>query len=167
MIEIIVAILMILLVCFGVVCFFGAPFVPTRRVWAEQALDLAKLRQSDLVVDLGSGSGTILKLVAQRGARAVGYEINPILYLWSRLATARYAALVKLRLSNFWRSDLPSETTVVYVFAVMRDAKKLEVYFQNQAQKIAAPHLKVITFGCWLPDIKPAKKSQGAALYVF
>ncbi|MDR2524525.1 MAG: hypothetical protein LBC95_03250 [Candidatus Nomurabacteria bacterium] len=163
-IELIVTVL-ILTFCF--VVFFGAPFVPTRRRWARAALDLAKIKPTDVVVDLGSGSGTILHLAAEQSARAVGYELNPILCLWSRLATWRYGARVNVRLANFWRCDLPVETSVVYVFAVTRDAAKLERFLTEQAPKLSVKKLRVVAFGFSLPGRKPVKRSGGANLYYF
>jgi SAM-dependent methyltransferase len=165
--EIIIGSVLFLAICFGFVCFFGAPFVPTRKKWAEDALDLVKLKHSDTVVDLGSGNGSILNLIASRGAKAVGYEINPVLCLWSLLATLRFSKRTKIYWRNFWRQDLPSETTIVYVFAVMRDAEKLESYLRRQADKVSAKKLQVVTFGCWLPNSKPVKQTDGAALYDF
>ncbi|MDR3125841.1 MAG: hypothetical protein LBU20_02110 [Candidatus Nomurabacteria bacterium] len=157
-------VLTVLVVCsFAAVCFFGAPFVPTRRKWAQQALELAKLGDRDLVVDLGSGSGTILRILAERRIRAVGFELNPILWLVSKLRFLKNN-FIQVRLRNFWRQDLPAGTTAVYVFALTRDARKLEEYFLKQAQKSG---FSVITFGFELPTKKAAKHTKGAFLYNF
>ena len=53
--EVAAIILAILFVVFAFSVFFGAPFVPTRRKWAKNALELADIKQSDVVIDLGSG----------------------------------------------------------------------------------------------------------------
>jgi hypothetical protein len=147
---------------FAWVCFFGAPFVPTRKRWAEAALELAEIKKSDLVVDLGSGSGTILKILSAAGVRSVGFELNPILWVVSSLRFW-FTGLATVRLANFWRRDLPVGTTVVYVFAVVRDAAKLEKYLTKQSQG----GLKVITFGFELPTKKVVKRAGGGFLYQF
>jgi SAM-dependent methyltransferase len=149
--------------CFAFVCFFGAPFVPTRKRWAEQALNLVKFNERDLVVDLGSGSGTILKLLARRGVRSIGYELNPIMWLISKVRFLT-TDLASVKFGNFWRQDLPKNTTLVYVFAVVRDAEKLEKYLAKQAK---GRKLKVITFGFKLPTKKVVKHTKGAFLYQF
>jgi SAM-dependent methyltransferase len=163
MIDLIYILVLAVVLCFAAVCFVGAPFVPTRKKWAAEALKLVDFDKNDLAVDLGSGSGTVLKLLADQGVRSVGYELNPILWLVSKL---RFWGndLAKVKFINFWVQDLPSETTVVYVFAVVRDAKKLEKHFTNQAKN---KKLKVITFGFELPVKKPVKRTKSAFLYQF
>jgi hypothetical protein len=165
MIEILLAAALLVVLCFGFVVFLGAPFVPTRRRWAEAALNLIKLQADDVVVDLGSGNGAILKLLAQRGIRSVGYEINPILYLLSKLSTIQCVPKPSLRLKNFWVAQLPPDSTVVYVFAVQRDSAKLVKYLTAQAKLVKNRQLKVITFGLRLPNQKPIKQTDGAFLY--
>jgi len=60
------------------------PYVPTPQEIVDQMLELAKVTRDDTVYDLGSGDGRIVITAAQKfGARAVGIEINPDLYLRS------------------------------------------------------------------------------------
>jgi len=160
-IEIIILIIVFVIVAvMGFSVFFGAPYIPTRRKWASDALRLVKLKKSDLVVDLGSGDGVILDLVAKTGAQAIGYEINPVLYLISLAKTRRYGSRVTVRLKNFWTEKLPSDTTAVYVFGLERDAMKLENYLTEQGIR----GLKVITFGFKLPK-KPIKKTKSVFIF--
>jgi 16S rRNA A1518/A1519 N6-dimethyltransferase RsmA/KsgA/DIM1 with predicted DNA glycosylase/AP lyase activity len=160
-------ILIAAILIFAFVVVFGAPFVPTRARWAATALDLAKIGPIDTVVDLGSGNGIVLHLAAQRGARVVGYELNPLLVLWSRLRLLKYGKRARVQLANFWMVDLPNDTTVVYVFAVERDERKLIRYLEDQASKVRAKKLKVISFGLPLSGKKSLGQAQGANLYKF
>lgn len=152
---------------FGLTVVFGAPYVPTRKRWAEAALTLTEIEPDDVVVDLGSGDGTILKLVAKRGARVIGYEINPILVCVSRLRLWRYRHRTSVRMTNYWHVDLPAETTVVYIFALKRDMRKLSKYLDKQAKQVQSKHLHIITFGCAIPDRQPLRKNRSANLYEF
>lgn len=79
---------MILLVCAVVIgsilllflatALTGAPYVPTQRKELDEAFDVLRpLRAKDTVLDIGSGDGVVLAAAAHRGARAIGYEINP------------------------------------------------------------------------------------------
>src|SRR5476651_1697826 len=84
-------ILAILLVAaWGLSIFFGAPYLPTLKVQRGQALDLLDLKPGQVFYDLGSGDGTMLMLAAARGLKAVCYEINPFLFVFSWLRTRRY-----------------------------------------------------------------------------
>jgi hypothetical protein len=72
-----------------------APYVPSPHKIVERMLELAEVKQSDTVYDLGSGDGRILVTAAQKfGARAVGIEID------AELAKKSEARLQELALSN-------------------------------------------------------------------
>jgi 16S rRNA A1518/A1519 N6-dimethyltransferase RsmA/KsgA/DIM1 with predicted DNA glycosylase/AP lyase activity len=69
--------------------------VPSPHKIVERMLELAEVKQTDTVYDLGSGDGRILVTAAQKfGARAVGIEIDP------ELAKKSEARLQELALSN-------------------------------------------------------------------
>ena len=87
----------LLILAYGFVIPFGAPFLPTMKKDRETALDLLDLKPGQLFIDLGSGDGSLLMLAAQKGLRAEGYEINPFLWLYSWLRTRRYGRRVKVK----------------------------------------------------------------------
>lgn len=154
------------IVLFGFVVFRGAPYVPSHRRFAKAALEeLYPLSKKDLLIDLGSGDGVILRLAAARGARAIGYELNPALVLISKFLS-RKQPLVQTRLADFWLIDLPRETTVVYAFAVTRDMPKLARKLQRTADKTEHA-ISLITYGLPLADKEAAKQLQAHRLYVF
>lgn len=159
-------VILVIVLCFASVCFFGSPFVPTKKEWAEDALNLVVLSKNDLVVDLGAGNGKILRLLSRKGIRSIGYELNPLLALFSKLILYKNSD-AKIKMKNYWKIDLPAETTVVYAFMVERDAKKLEQYLQRQIKIVKTRKIKLITFGFNLPNKKAIKQTTGARLYIF
>ena len=165
MIEVVVVIL-VLVVCFALVCFMGSPYVPTKKEWAKEALNITNLNEKDLVIDLGAGDGKILRYLAEKNIKSIGYEINPILVLLAKLSLfgSNYS---KVEMKNYWTIDLPKETTVVYAFMVERDALKLEKYLAKQLEKVDTDRLELITFGFDLPSKKPSKESKISRLYIF
>ncbi len=53
-------------------------FVPTPKDVVNKMLDLAQVKKTDLVYDLGCGDGRIVVAAAKRfGCKAVGYDIDP------------------------------------------------------------------------------------------
>jgi hypothetical protein len=153
-------------ILFGFVVFRGAPYVPSHRRFARQALSkLYHLKPDDVLVDLGSGDGVILRLAAQKGARAIGYELNPALVLISQLL-ARGDKRQSTILADMWLTDFPADTTVVYVFAVTRDAKKLTKKLQAHVDK-HGEDLWCITYGAGLGSKEPVKTLQAHSLYLF
>ncbi|MGE5327872.1 MAG: hypothetical protein ACM3KH_00905, partial [Thiobacillus sp.] len=101
---------------FSFMVFFGAPYVPSRPSFIRQAFDeLYSLSDKDVLVDIGSGDGSVLREASRRGSRAVGYEINPLLVILSKLISGKDKK-VQVVLTDFWRSHLPKDTTVIYLF---------------------------------------------------
>src|SRR5688500_16825784 len=54
------------------------PFVPTPHALVEHMLDLAAVTAEDYLIDLGCGDGRIAVAAGQRGARALGVDIEPL-----------------------------------------------------------------------------------------
>ncbi len=161
MILILLIVGVILLVCFGLVVFRGAPYVPTMRRQRQQAFDeLYKVSSRDVVVDLGSGDGSLLRHAAGRGARAVGYELNPLLVLISKFLGRHKSKLITTKWSDFWLAKLPAETTLVYVFINGRDMKRLEKYLRTHVAQSKRP-LTIISYSFSLPPSMKAQKTLG------
>lgn len=151
----------ILLVCFGLVVFRGAPYVPTLKRQRQQAFDeLYKVTSSDVVVDLGSGDGSLLRHAADKGAKAIGYELNPLLVLVSKFLGRRKSKLITTKWGDFWFVKLPPETTLVYVFINGRDMKRLERYLRAHVARSKRP-LTIISYSFRLPPSMKVQKTLG------
>ena len=95
-----------------------APYVPTPMTVVQGMLDLARVRASDIVYDLGCGDGRIVTTAAkERGARGVGIDIDP-----QRIAEARanaeqagVADRVEFRIEDLFEADF-SRATVVMLY---------------------------------------------------
>jgi len=151
---------------FGFVVFFGAPYVPSQRKFIRRAFEqLYPLSAQDTLIDIGSGDGVVLRIAAEKKARAIGYEINPLLVVISRLL-AKGNSKIETRLANFWNVNLPKETTIVYAFSVSRDGAKLIKKLQQQATLLEKP-LTFMCLGSPLPGISPEKMFEAYYLYRF
>jgi hypothetical protein len=151
---------------FGIVVVRGAPYVPSHRRDIRQALtDLYPISQDDVLIDLGSGDGVVLRIASGLGARAIGYEINPILIVLSRFLS-RSDPRVGVVLKDFWLTELPDDTTVVYAFTVTRDLKKMIAKLQHEAARLGRP-IDFIIYGNSLPGYEPLKSRGAYFLYRF
>lgn len=153
-------------ILFGFVVFRGAPYVPSKKRQLSIAFDeLYPLSEGDVLADIGSGDGVVLREAAKRKARAIGYELNPILVLTAKLLS-RHQPLVEVRLADFWFVQLPPQTTVVYVFGETRDIKKMAKKVQDEATRLDKK-LSFISYGFTVPGQKPIKKTGAYYLYEF
>lgn len=157
--------LLILVGLFGFVAFFGAPYVPSKRRDVKSALsELYPLGPEDLLVDIGSGDGVVLREASRLGARAVGYEINPVLVLISRLLS-RNDGNVMVRFASFWGASFPLDTTVVYVFGDSRDIIRMFNKVERTASDLGRP-ISFISYAFQVPSKELAGQVGPHYLYV-
>jgi hypothetical protein len=142
----------VIVILFGFVVFRGAPYVPSKRGDVKRALsELYPIGETDTLVDIGSGDGLVLREAAKRGARAIGYELNPLLVVLSRWLSRGNPA-VTVYLADFWRVPLPPSTTVVYTFGDSRDIAKMAGKVADAATKLDHP-LMFISYGFAVPGM--------------
>lgn len=156
----------IIVVFLGFAVFFGAPYVPSRKKYIKRAFTrLYPVTAKDVVVDIGSGDGVVLRVASGLGARAIGYEIHPLLILISRWLSAGDRK-VSIKLANFWHAPLPAETTLVYIFSVSRDSKKLIRKIQQESNRLDK-ELFLMTYASPLPGLTAEKTLDAYHLYRF
>jgi hypothetical protein len=155
----------IILISFGFVVLRGAPYVPSHRKQLRQAFgELYKIGKQDVVVDLGSGDGAVIAMANEYGAKALGYEINPLLWIMTTLRFwGNNNARVELR-DYQSLSRLEQEVTVVYAFTTSHSiegiGRKLEQWSANQ-------ELYFISYGFTLKSHKPIRSVGPMYLYRF
>lgn len=129
------------------------PFISTPDPVTRAMLQLARVKRTDYVIDLGSGDGRIVILAAQRfGARGLGVEIDPTLVERS-LANAQRAGVaqrVEFREQDLFNTDL-SAATVITMYLLP------EVNLQLRPRLLALkPGTRIVShdwdLGDWPPD---------------
>ena len=166
---ILILILLILLFTLGYIIYInfiqpGAIYYPSKAPDIKKMLNLAQVDPKDTVLDFGSGDGCILLAAARRGAKAIGYEIDPLLVRQSRQAakTAKLDHLITIHCQSMWHADFSSVTVVtLYLFP----------HFMNRLQKILDKKLnhpiKLVSNQYQFPDKKYTKKNGKIFLYHF
>ncbi len=154
-------VLCLLVLPFAFVLLYGAPYLPTRREQAEQALDMLGLTEGGVFVDLGCGDGALLIAAARRGLRCYGYELNPFVWAVAVWRTRKFRDLVTVRCKNFWKITLPPETKGVFVFLLDKYMPKLDTKLSKELKKGS----QLVSYTFQIPSKKP-KAVQGA-LYLY
>ena len=131
------------------------PYIPTTETAVKAMLELAKVKRSDIVYDLGCGDGRIVIAAAKRyGARGVGIDIDPVL-IGEAKKNARQAGVEKrvefreqdLFLANF------RQATVVTLFLLPAINQRLLP--QLQALK---PGTRIVSNTFEISDWKPVRE---------
>lgn len=152
------------IVLVGFVAFTGAPYVPSKRSDLRRAFtELYPLSDRDVLVDIGSGDGVVLREASRCGARAVGYEIHPIL-VWLSRWLSRHDKRVDVCAVNFWKTPLPSDVTVVYTFGEDRDIGRMYTYVQAQATELNH-NIMFISYAFEVAGVSAAKTVGAHHLY--
>lgn len=158
--DLFIAILFIAVLMLSLGAVFGAPYLPTLKKEGEAALDLLNLEKGQTILDLGSGDGTFLLQAAQKGFRGIGWEISPILVIFSKLRLWRYRKTTRIYWRNMWQTKLP-KVDAIYIFGIGRYMAKFE---RKLKAELSRP-TKVITFAFKLPNTKPHKTKKGVYMY--
>ena len=138
--NIIIFIILILLAPTAYAGLIGAPYVPTFTPAIRRALKKINLGSNDLLLDLGSGDGKVLLEAHKHGARAIGYELSPIMWFisWLRLTVpplirgGRGVNKQRVYLRNFYRLKLPKETTVIFLFLMPDKMNRIYEFLRKQ-----------------------------------
>jgi SAM-dependent methyltransferase len=152
----------VLILAYGFVLLFGAPYFPSLKPHIKAALDLLDLKEGQVVYDLGCGDGRFLRAAAKAGCQAVGYELNPFMFLVTWASTRKYGRRVKVRFGNFWNVDI-SKADAVYVFLLDKYMPKLDDKLKSQGKK----GLKLASHTFIIPGKKPLAKKYGVYLYKY
>ena len=95
-------------------------FLPTPHEVVNRMLELAEIKQGDVLYDLGSGDGRIVVAAAKKfGIRAVGFEIDPGLVKDSRqfIKQAGLEELVEIREQDIRTVDFsPASVVTMYLY---------------------------------------------------
>ncbi len=173
MIQFLIAALLIvimLLLLFIIVGFFfflfdiflELPYVATKRHKIDTIIKFASIKEGDTIVDLGSGDGRLLIASAQKGANAIGYEINPFL-IGITLVHAKLKGLadhISVYKSNLWKADLAA-ADVVFVYGRRKTMQK----FQDFVYKNAKKGTRIVVNTNPFPGKKPIRQENDVYLY--
>lgn len=141
----------------------GAFYYPSAPDRVKTIFNNLKINKNDTVIDLGSGDGRLLIAAAQKGAKAIGYEMNPTIAYQSRqkIASLNLTNLITIKIKNFWKADL-SSATVICVYQFPKYIKKLEKNLKKSSH-----HVIVVSNNYPFPNQKPYLVKNNIYFYKF
>lgn len=142
--------------------FWGAVYLPTNKRGVTKMIELADIKPGDIAADLGSGDGRLVIALAEAGAEAHGYEINPFLVWLAKrnIRRAGFESRAFIHFKSFWRKDF-SEFDIITVYGISHIMRKLEVKLNRELNVQA----KVISNCFIFPTWPHSKKDGGIYLY--
>ena len=128
-------------------------YYPTPPETVAEMLRMAKIKNGDMLYDLGSGDGRIpIAAAAQYGIRAVGIEIDPKLVTEAEenARQANVSQLVRFRNEDMFRVNY-SEATVVTLYL----SEKLNVLLRPKLLSELRPGSRILSHDFRMGDWKP------------
>jgi len=143
----------------------GAGWVPTPTKAVLKMIDMAEVKPSDTVYDLGSGDGRIIIAAAkERGCRAVGIEADPLRLLLTRLRikAGGLEGRVEVLWGNFFKKDLGG-ATVVTIYQTQDTNNRL----REKLRRELGPGSRVVSYVFTFEDWQPAKVDDRSEVYLY
>jgi len=160
---------------FAIDLFLDLPYVATKKGRIGTIIRLANIKKGETVIDLGSGDGRLLFAAAQKGARAIGYEINPFLIIFTRIgarikgldhsrsvlrSSKAHSGSVIVKRENLWKANL-KVADVVFVYGRKKTMQKFEDFVYRNAKK----GTRIVVNTNPFPNKRPIKSENEIFLY--
>jgi cyclopropane fatty-acyl-phospholipid synthase-like methyltransferase len=132
-------------------------YVPTPPEVVQAMLDVAQVKNTDIIYDLGSGDGRIPITAAQKfGARGVGIDINPerIKEANENLKKANVGDKVRFVNADLFETNI-SEATVVTLYLLQSLNEKLRPKLFQELK----PGTRVVSHAFSMGDAWPPEKT--------
>ena len=145
----------------------NAPYVTSDEAVVDAMLDLAGVRSSDVVYDLGCGDGRIVIAAAKRfGARGVGVDINSSRVEEARAnaRAARVEPLVRFETRDLFDTEI-RDATVVMLYLLPDINLRLRPLLLKELKPGARVVSHDFNMGGWKPDKEVIV--SGAHLYLW
>jgi|SRR5687767_4556351 len=122
-------------------------WVPTPPALVEKMLDMARVTETDYVIDLGSGDGRNIIAAAKRGARALGIEFDSVLVEVARRNAVAEGVGARARFieGDMYEADI-SKATVLALFLLPDNLDRLKPKFSR-----LRPGSRIVTNGYQIP----------------
>lgn len=141
----------------------GAPYLPTPNKIVREMISVAHIKKGDNIADLGSGDARILIAAAQKRAYSTGWEINPILVLWS-IIKVNYLGLGKYVVihCNDYRMAQLKVFDKIFLYSISDKIVVIEKKILTEMRKGSL----VISYKFALPNLKLNTKTA-SGIYVY
>ncbi|HSQ05234.1 MAG TPA: class I SAM-dependent methyltransferase [Burkholderiales bacterium] len=141
-------------------------WVPTPQALVERMLQIANVKPTDYVIDLGSGDGrTVITAAKKFGARALGLEYNPDMVELSKRNAQKegVADRAQFRQADIFASDF-SQATVITMYLLPTLNLKLRPTLLNMK-----PGTRVVSHAFTMDDWEPdqTENVEGRTAYLW
>jgi len=162
MFIIIVAVGVIILIALLLFGLQGPPFVASDDDSAAQMIEMIGKLKPHHILDMGSGNGKLVILLAAKGYKVDGIELNPLLVWRSRRSIKKVGLQDRatIKWGSFWTYDV-AEYDIIVLYVIKHIMPRLEKKLQAELK----PGASIISNYFVFPNLKPIKSTSRAHAY--
>lgn len=133
--------------------FLQVPYVPTKKRVMRKMIEVAKLKNNEVVYDLGCGDGRLLfEAEKTKKVLTTGYELAPIPYLLAQVHRFFYNSKTNILMANFFNANL-KDANIIFCYLGPETMAKLYKKIRHECKK----GTRIISNTFTVQDIKPKK----------
>ncbi|MBU5682713.1 MAG: SAM-dependent methyltransferase [Candidatus Aenigmatarchaeota archaeon] len=142
-----------------------AIYFPLPKNTIRKMLKLAKVNRKDVLYDLGSGDGRVLRIAVKefKVKKAIGIEKSLILFLISKILNkiSKLEDKIEVKWKDFFKEDL-SKATVITLYLNFGVMKKLEEKIIKECKNV-----RIVSAAHKFPNLKYKKKIKTGHFYCY
>jgi 16S rRNA A1518/A1519 N6-dimethyltransferase RsmA/KsgA/DIM1 with predicted DNA glycosylase/AP lyase activity len=162
MLFIILIVFIVILAVVMALAIQGPPYVPSDDKTAEQVVKLAKSYHPKRILDMGSGDGKLVLILASQGYEVRGVELNPLL-VWRSARAIKKAGLqdkATIVWGSFWKQNT-ADYDLVVIYLIKHIMPRLERKLKSELS--SGSH--IISNFFVFPNLKPTKRLDRILVY--
>lgn len=132
------------------------PYVSIRKADMKRVVEIAGVREGDILYDLGSGDGRMLIEFAKKGLRCTGFELSSFYITITNLkAKILGSENCRAEKKDMFEADI-SDADIVYFYLTQEFTKM----FKERLYKTLRKGTKVVTYVFPIEDLTPKKTTD-------
>ena len=116
--------------------FMGSPFVPIKSEEIKAIYNRIKLKDNDIIIDLGCGDGRFIHWAAKNhNIHGYGFDINPLLINYAKFGSKRQKINnTFFQVKNIFDCDI-SQANYIYFFLLPSLIEKMKLKLEKETKK--------------------------------
>lgn len=156
-----------MVISFYITIFGGGPFVPTPIPSVKEVLKHANIKKGQKVYDIGAGDGRFIHYATRDyGANAVGFEMDPFVFLIAKIRQIFWKWQGKMIRSDFQKHSLRDADHII-CYMMPKTLAKFQKKFDEDLKKGAKVISYAFHIGDWEPTKVIPKKGKISKIFIY
>lgn len=129
---------------------FLVPYVPSANRVVKKMISAAQLKPKETVYDLGCGDGRLLLMAEKKKAKAIGFEIAPLVFLLALLRKIIARSRAQILFKSLFAANL-RKANVIFCYLIPNVMPRLSAKIKKECKK----GTRIVSNTFHIPGLKP------------